>query len=97
MKEVGAIKIFEDIISGKVFKRPGLDKLIGYARPNDLLCAAGLDRLGTFESSRHARRIISGWQEDYNYVYPHSSLSYTHLSGLLQTTQTHKILSTLAP
>jgi DNA invertase Pin-like site-specific DNA recombinase len=25
LKESGAIKIFEDIISGKIFKRPGLD------------------------------------------------------------------------
>ena len=29
-----------------------------------------------FESLRHARRIISDWQEDYNYVRPHSSLGY---------------------
>jgi DNA invertase Pin-like site-specific DNA recombinase len=28
LKESGAIKIFEDIISGKIFKRPGLDEMI---------------------------------------------------------------------
>jgi len=46
LKETGAIKIFEDVISGKVFKRPGLDDLIAYARPNDILCVVRLDRLG---------------------------------------------------
>ena len=43
---VGAIKIFTDVISGKIFKRPGLDELISYARPNDLICVVRLDRLG---------------------------------------------------
>lgn len=46
LKEAGAIRIFEDVISGKTFKRPGLDQLIAYARPNDLLCVVRLDRLG---------------------------------------------------
>jgi DNA invertase Pin-like site-specific DNA recombinase len=46
LNKAGAIKIFEDMISGKVFKRPGLDDLIAYARPNDLLCVVRLDRLG---------------------------------------------------
>ena len=38
LKQAGSIKLFEDVISGKVFQRPGLDALIEYARPNDLLC-----------------------------------------------------------
>lgn len=46
LKQAGSIKIFEDVISGKIFKRPGLDELIAYARPNDLLCVVRLDRLG---------------------------------------------------
>jgi DNA invertase Pin-like site-specific DNA recombinase len=46
LTEVGAIKIFEDVVSGKVFDRPGLSELIEYARPNDLLCVVRLDRLG---------------------------------------------------
>ena len=46
LKQAGAIKLFEDVISGKVFSRPGLDELIAYARPNDLLCVVRLDRLG---------------------------------------------------
>ena len=44
--EAGAIKIFEDVISGKIFDRPGLKELVAYARPGDLLCVVRLDRLG---------------------------------------------------
>jgi DNA invertase Pin-like site-specific DNA recombinase len=44
--EAGAIKIFEDVISGRIFDRPGLEGLIAYARPEDLLCVVRLDRLG---------------------------------------------------
>ena len=46
LKEAGAIRIFEDVISGKIFKRPGLGELIAHARPNDLLCVVRLGRLG---------------------------------------------------
>lgn len=46
LKQAGSIKLFEDVIRGKVFQRPGLDALIEYARPNDLLCVVRLDRLG---------------------------------------------------
>jgi len=34
------------VIGDKVFKRPGLDELIKYARPNALICVVRLDRLG---------------------------------------------------
>jgi DNA invertase Pin-like site-specific DNA recombinase len=46
LKKAGSIKLFEDVISGKIFNRPGLDELIAYARPNDILCVVRLDRLG---------------------------------------------------
>ncbi|MDD9335589.1 MAG: recombinase family protein [Rickettsiaceae bacterium] len=46
LKKAGAIKIFEDVISGRIFERLGLEELIAYARPNDLLCIVRLDRLG---------------------------------------------------
>ena len=46
LREAGALKIFEDVISGKIFIRNGLENLIAYARPNDLLCVVRLDRLG---------------------------------------------------
>lgn len=46
LKEAGVIKIFKDVISGKIFKRPGLDELIAYARSGDIICVVRLDRLG---------------------------------------------------
>lgn len=46
LKKAGAIRIFEDVMSGNIFNRPGLEALINYARPNDLLCVVRLDRLG---------------------------------------------------
>jgi len=46
LKKAGSIKIFTDVISGRIFQRPGLDKLINYARPNDIVCVVRLDRLG---------------------------------------------------
>ena len=46
LNEAGSIKIFKDVVSGKIFDRPGLNSLIAYARPNDLLCVVRLDRLG---------------------------------------------------
>lgn len=42
----GAIRIFEDVISGKTFNRPGLAALLDQARPNDTLAIIRLDRLG---------------------------------------------------
>lgn len=46
LTESGAIKIFNDVISGKNFKRQGLDDLLKYARANDTICVVRLDRLG---------------------------------------------------
>jgi DNA invertase Pin-like site-specific DNA recombinase len=44
--EAGAIRVFEDVASGKSFDRPGLAALLDYARPGDLVCVVRLDRLG---------------------------------------------------
>jgi DNA invertase Pin-like site-specific DNA recombinase len=44
LKKAGAIRIFEDVISGKRFERPGLNQFLDYARPGD--CLVRLDRLG---------------------------------------------------
>ena len=41
-----AIRVFEDVISGKAFNRPGLTELLDQARPNDTLAVIRLDRLG---------------------------------------------------
>jgi len=46
LTQAGSLKIFDDVMSGKVFNRPGLDELMAYARPNDLVCVVRLDRLG---------------------------------------------------
>ena len=42
----GAVRVFEDVISGKTFNRPGLAALLDQARPNDSLAVIRLDRLG---------------------------------------------------
>jgi DNA invertase Pin-like site-specific DNA recombinase len=34
------------VISGKSFDRPGLNELIGFCRPGDIICVVRLDRLG---------------------------------------------------
>ena len=44
--EAGAIRVFEDVASGKSFDQPGLAALLDYARPGDLVCVVRLDRLG---------------------------------------------------
>ena len=45
-EEAGAIRIFEDVISGKSFDRPGLAELLDYSRAGDVVCVVRLDRLG---------------------------------------------------
>ena len=42
----GAFRIFEDVISGKTFTRPGLTSLLDHLRPGDTLAVVRLDRLG---------------------------------------------------
>lgn len=46
LKELGAIRVFEDVVSGRQFERPGLSDLIDHARPGDSLAITRLDRLG---------------------------------------------------
>lgn len=42
----GAVRLFEDVISGSGFERRGLSSLLEYARPGDVVCVVRLDRLG---------------------------------------------------
>ncbi len=44
--EAKAVRVFEDVISGRSFERPGLTALLDYARPGDVVCVVRLDRLG---------------------------------------------------
>ena len=46
LRQAGAIRVFNDVISGKQFERPGLSELIDHARAGDSLCVTRLDRLG---------------------------------------------------
>ena len=46
LREAGVLRVFEDIISGRTFERPGLQTLLDYAREGDALCVVRLDRLG---------------------------------------------------
>lgn len=46
LRAAGAVRLFEDVISGRNFDRPGLDALLNYARPGDTICVVRLDRLG---------------------------------------------------
>ncbi len=46
LRQAGAIRVFNDVISGRQFERPGLNELIDHARAGDSLCVTRLDRLG---------------------------------------------------
>jgi len=46
LEQVGAIKLFTDVRSGKSMDRPGLTELLAYARAGDTLAVVRLDRLG---------------------------------------------------
>ena len=46
LRQAGAIRVFNGVISGKHFERPGLSELIYHARAGDSLCVTRLDRLG---------------------------------------------------
>ena len=46
LEAAGAFRVFEDVISGKTFERPGLTGLLDHIRPGDTLAVVRLDRLG---------------------------------------------------
>lgn len=46
LKTGGAARTFEDVVSGKVFERPGLKAMLEYARAGDAIMVVRLDRLG---------------------------------------------------
>ena len=46
LKEVGAIRVFTDVMSGKSMDQPGFAELLGYARKGDALAIVRLNRLG---------------------------------------------------
>ena len=46
LRQEGAVRVFEDVVSGRTFDRPGLAALFDYARSGDTLAIIRLDRLG---------------------------------------------------
>ncbi len=46
LRQEGAFRVFEDVVCGKTFDRPGLAALLDYSRPGDSLAVTRLDRLG---------------------------------------------------
>jgi DNA invertase Pin-like site-specific DNA recombinase len=46
LEAAGAFRVFDDVISGKTFDRPGLADLLDHVRPGDTLAVVRLDRLG---------------------------------------------------
>ena len=46
LEAAGAFRVFEDVISGTAFERPGLAALLDHVRPEDTLAVVRLDRLG---------------------------------------------------
>jgi DNA invertase Pin-like site-specific DNA recombinase len=56
LKAAGAVRLFEDVISGRSVERPGLASLLEYARPGDIACVVRLDRLR--RSLRHLLETV---------------------------------------
>ena len=46
LTSAGAFRVFEDVISGKTFDRPGLTGLLDHIRPGETIAVVRLDRLG---------------------------------------------------
>jgi DNA invertase Pin-like site-specific DNA recombinase len=61
LKAAGAVRTFEDVISGRTFDRPGLKALLDYARAGDALMVVRLDRLG--RSLRELLEIVEQLKE----------------------------------
>jgi DNA invertase Pin-like site-specific DNA recombinase len=59
--EARAIRIFEDIVSGKTFERPGLATRVDFARPRDIVCVVRLDRLG--RSLKELLETVDGFKQ----------------------------------
>lgn len=58
--EAGAIRVFDDIVSGSRFDRPGLAAMLDHARPGDTVCVVRLDRLG--RSLRELLETVEGFK-----------------------------------
>jgi DNA invertase Pin-like site-specific DNA recombinase len=61
LKAAGCEKVFTDKVSGKLAKRPGMNKALEYLRPGDALVITKLDRLG--RSLKHLLEISAMLRE----------------------------------
>jgi DNA invertase Pin-like site-specific DNA recombinase len=61
LEAAGAFRVFEDVVSGKTFERPGLAALLDHIRPGDTLAVVRLDRLG--RSLRELLDVVETLQE----------------------------------
>ena len=61
LKTAGAVRTYEDVVSGKVFERAGLKAMLEYARGGDAIMVVRLDRLG--RSLRELLEIVEQLKE----------------------------------
>ncbi len=61
LRQEGAVRVFENVVSGRTFDRPGLAALFDFARPGDTLAIIRLDRLG--RSLRELLEIVDTLKE----------------------------------
>ena len=62
LQEAGCDRIFQDHgVSGSATSRPGLDELLAYARPGDVIVVQALDRLG--RNTRHLLTLVDHLHE----------------------------------
>ena len=63
LQAIGALRIFEDVVSGKTFERPGLSELLDYIRPGDTLAYGSTGSVGASAScsmsSKRSRNVAS--------------------------------------
>ena len=82
LRQEGAVRVFEDVVSGRTFDRPGLAALLDYARPGDTLAIIRLDRLG--RSLRELLKIVDTLKEqEINFISLEEDIDTTSAAGEL--------------
>ena len=82
LRQEGAVRVFEDVVSGRTFDRPGLAALLDYARPGDTLAIIRLDRLG--RSLRELLKIVDMLKEqEINFISLEEDIDTTSAAGEL--------------
>ena len=82
LKQAGAIRVFDDVVSGKQFDRPGLSALLDHARPGDSLAITRLDRLG--RSLKELLETVEGLKaKDIGLISLEESIDTTSAAGEL--------------